>query len=418
MEDHHLHHPQQHAQHCWIDSIASPISILNRNQLVIGWNSHAAKVTKIGFQQIIQQPLSSFLQPESVDLLQQAVQEMEKGLKQNMSMQIAFARPEGDQYHQVQVAARLDENSGSYCGVILFFVDKATKSLEPSTSSPVVILDHSNSPQHVSPEVSPELDHSDDAAAMAKELQTMLDTANVPIFGIDCGCKINEWNLFIAEISGYEKENVLGQSLVDIIAHLPAMQTDLEQVLQDALNGTGKLGFQVEFKTSSNEIKHMLLNVTTRRNAAGDIIGAVCWAHDITEGYHRFRALGGVAAELRQLIDTANAPIFGIDVEGNINEWNKRTAEITGYSKEEAFDEPLVERFIAPEMKEKVEEILSKALQGSETSDYELEFISKSGEAVFLLVNATTRRDPENSIVGGEFMYSSLSVGQNNTSRY
>jgi len=36
-----------------------------------------------------------------------------------------------------------------------------------------------------------------------------------------------------------------------------------------------------------------------------------------------------MANELRQLVDTANAPIFGIDVKGNVNEWNNKTAEIT-----------------------------------------------------------------------------------------
>lgn len=39
-----------------------------------------------------------------------------------------------------------------------------------------------------------------------------------------------------------------------------------------------------------------------------------------------------MANELRQLVDTANAPIFGIDTEGKVNEWNDMTAEITGYS--------------------------------------------------------------------------------------
>ncbi len=43
----------------------------------------------------------------------------------------------------------------------------------------------------------------------------------------------------------------------------------------------------------------------------------------------------------RQLVDTANAPIFGIDRDGNVNEWNLKTAEITGYSREDAFNKPL-----------------------------------------------------------------------------
>ena len=35
--------------------------------------------------------------------------------------------------------------------------------------------------------------------------------------------------------------------------------------------------------------------------------------------------------ELTQLIETANAPIFGIDANGLVNEWNRKTATITGF---------------------------------------------------------------------------------------
>ncbi len=42
-----------------------------------------------------------------------------------------------------------------------------------------------------------------------------------------------------------------------------------------------------------------------------------------------------VANDLTQLIDTANAPIFGIDTDGLVNEWNRKAAQITGFSKEE-----------------------------------------------------------------------------------
>ena len=42
-----------------------------------------------------------------------------------------------------------------------------------------------------------------------------------------------------------------------------------------------------------------------------------------------------VANDLKQIIERANAPIFGIDADGLINEWNRKAAEITGFSKEE-----------------------------------------------------------------------------------
>ena len=61
---------------------------------------------------------------------------------------------------------------------------------------------------------------------------------------------------------------------------------------------------------------------------------------------------------------------------------------------------PLVSTFIAQKLRKSVQNVLDEALKGDETSNYELEFRTKSNEIRYLLVNATTRRDPENNIVG------------------
>ena len=92
--------------------------------------------------------------------------------------------------------------------------------------------------------------------------------------------------------------------------------------------------------------------------------------------------------------------VFGIDLNGLVNEWNDKTAEITGYSKDEAMGKPLVSKFIVKKLKKSVQGVLDNALKGKETSNYELEFRTKSNEIRYLLVNATTRRDPENNVVG------------------
>jgi PAS domain S-box-containing protein len=267
--------------------------------------------------------------------------------------------------------------------------------------------------------------HDRAVAAMASELRQLIDTANAPIFGIDCeGCvleceeatsvvaavglttatlfcrDVNEWNNTTAEITGYTKEEAFDCNLVDTFV-LPSMRETVRGMFECALQGRGTSNFEIEFVTKSNEVRNLLVNATTRRDTEDCVVGVVAVAQDVTEAVQRDRAVAAMALELRQLIDTANAPIFGIDVNGNVNEWNRRTQEITGYSKEETFDEPLVERFIAPSMRQTVQRILDQALQGNETSNYELEFVTKSGESRFMLVNATTRRDPEFNIIGG-----------------
>jgi PAS domain S-box-containing protein len=107
-----------------------------------------------------------------------------------------------------------------------------------------------------------------------------------------------------------------------------------------------------------------------------------------------------VTAELSQLINTANAPIFGIDTEGKINEWNQQTAKITGFSKEDVMGRDLVEGFITEDNKSSVKQVLNNALKGDEIANHEFSLNSKEGEYIELLLNATTRRDMEGNITG------------------
>jgi PAS domain-containing protein len=128
--------------------------------------------------------------------------------------------------------------------------------------------------------------------------------------------------------------------------------------------GCGTSNYELEFRTKSNEIRYLLVNATTRKDANNNIVGVVGVAQDVTEAAKHDRAVAVMANELRLLIDTANAPIFGIDINGLVNEWNDKTAEIMGFSKEEAFDQPLVSTFIVPDLRPSVQEVLDNALQG------------------------------------------------------
>ena len=60
----------------------------------------------------------------------------------------------------------------------------------------------------------------------------------------------------------------------------------------------------------------VLLNATTRRDEQGNVIGVVGIGQDITGRLAQER-------EYTRLIDTANAPIFGVNQFGRVNVWNK-----------------------------------------------------------------------------------------------
>ncbi|MBL4690234.1 MAG: PAS domain S-box protein [Rhodospirillales bacterium] len=104
--------------------------------------------------------------------------------------------------------------------------------------------------------------------------------------------------------------------------------------------------------------------------------------------------------DLLQLIETANAPIFGIDLEGRVNEWNHKAATITGFAKDEVLGRDLVADFITDDYKASVKEVLDKALKGDETSNYEFPLNTKLGDRVYVLLNSTTCRDAHGTITG------------------
>ncbi|TRX51864.1 PAS domain S-box protein [Fulvivirga sp. M361] len=137
--------------------------------------------------------------------------------------------------------------------------------------------------------------------------------------------------------------------------------------------------------------------------------GVVLSINDITQVYQSEEKAQKVAAELVSLIETANAPIFGINWYGKITEWNNYATKVTGFSKEEVLGKSLLQEFIADGHREIVKSLFKKILRGKNATNYELPMVTRGGQTVTMLFNGTPRRDYENRIVG------MLGVGQDIT---
>ena len=186
----------------------------------------------------------------------------------------------------------------------------------------------------------------------------------------------------------------------------------MQGVLDRALQGEETANFEFPLITKSDRRVEVLLNATTRRDGAGNILGVVGIGQDITMRKAAEIKLSEVAQDLTTLIDTANAPIFGIDALGRVTEWNKKASEITEFSYAETIGKNLVEEFIRPEYRDVVQEVLDAALnKGIATANFEFPLWTKSGQRLQVLLNANPRRNAKNEIVGV------VGVGQDITSR-
>eukprot|EP00978_Attheya_sp_CCMP212_P016856 scaffold44492_cov56-Attheya_sp.AAC.4 len=119
---------------------------------------------------------------------------------------------------------------------------------------------------------------------------------------------VNEWNFKTAEITGFTREEAMNKPLVSLL------EPSIKSVMDKALKGEETSNYAVEFKNRENETKHILLNATSRRDEHHNIVGVLGVGQDVTEVTKHDREVAAMANELRQLVNTANAPIFGIDI--------------------------------------------------------------------------------------------------------
>ena len=123
----------------------------------------------------------------------------------------------------------------------------------------------------------------------------------------------------------------------------PEFQKSVKEVLDNALQGRETANFEFPLYTKDRRRVEVLLNATTRRDVDGAVIGVIGVGQDISERKQVEMEKTRVAQELQTFIDTANAPIFGIDANGLVNEWNNKAAAITGFSRKEVLGRNLVQ---------------------------------------------------------------------------
>ena len=244
--------------------------------------------------------------------------------------------------------------------------------------------------------------------SIANELRQFIETANAPIFGIDSEGMVNEWNQTSEKITGFTKKEVLGQDLVKRYI-TSAYQTKVKKVLDNALKGEETANFEFPIFSKDGNRVMILLNSSTRRNVNGEIVGMLGVGQDISKMDELRTVSDAIAKELRQFIETANAPIFGIDSNGMVNEWNQSSEKITGFTKEEVLGEDLVATYINSNYQKSVKKVLDNAQRGVETANFEFPLYAKDGKRIMILLNSSTRRNSDGKIIG------MLGVGQDIT---
>lgn len=212
-------------------------------------------------------------------------------------------------------------------------------------------------------------------------------------------------NVEFSRITGYTAEELNKLSYWDLTPEEYAAQEEVQ--LKNLTEEKAYGPYEKEYISKSGSRVPVLLNDIVIQSGGKDFIWSV--VEDISMRKQKETEIINIYKELRQLIDKANAPIFGVDKNGNVNEWNESAENITGFSKDEVLGHSLVQEFITDDFKESVQEVISDALLGKETMNYEFPLYTKENKRLIILLNLSTRRDIQGKINGA------LGIGQDIT---
>lgn len=222
------------------------------------------------------------------------------------------------------------------------------------------------------------------------ELTSLIENACAPIIRVDTNLKIEWWNAHTEKLTGYSKDEALGQNLVEKFID-ETSQADVTKVLTRAFElGENSENYELTLFTKDGQKLTILLSATAVRGPGGSVCAVVGVGQDLTRLNAATAAELASKAELEGLIETACAPIIRVDTDLKVTWWNQHTVTLTGFTKEEAIGQNLVEKFIDEDSKASVREVLRGALiDGVNTENYQLPLFTKQGTRRDILLSAT-----------------------------
>ena len=309
----------------------------------------------LGFRQdeVLEQSLSRFISPEETREFTAALREVvERGVTRNVVLSPRSAS--GEVIPTSLNASALRDPSGSVIGAIGILRD---------------------------------MRELDKARAYAESL---IKNAPDPVFVSDLEGKILQANDAVAQLLGFQPDELIEQSLSRFIS---AQETrEFTAALREVVERGVSRNARLNPRSASSEIIPTSLNASALRDPDGKVIGAIGILRDMRE-QDKARAYA------ESLIKNAPDPVFVSDLEGKILQANDAVSQLLGFRQDEVLEQSL-SRFISPEETREFMAALDEVVERGVTRNARLNPRSASGEIIPMTLNASALRDTEGEVIG------------------
>jgi PAS domain S-box-containing protein len=214
----------------------------------------------------------------------------------------------------------------------------------------------------------------------------VLETAQEGVWILDPGGRISYANQRLAEILGYDREELEGRLLVDLVDG--SQREEVEQRLGKRVR-RGRSGWELKMLRKDGEKLWLSVATSPIRHSAGRFVGSLGMSFNITGRKKVEKKLRESEAKFRTLAEQSPNMIF-IYCKGRVVYANAMCEEMMGYSREDVYASDFhFMQLIAPESVDLVQESFEKHMRGEEVAPYEYILLKKDGSRVDAVI--TTR---------------------------
>jgi PAS domain S-box-containing protein len=224
-------------------------------------------------------------------------------------------------------------------------------------------------------------------------LAAIVASSDDPIISKDLDGIITSWNEAAERTFGYMADEILGESILQIIP--PELHPEEAQILTKLRAGERIEHYETIRLKKSGERFPVSITIFPVKDDTGRVIGASKIARDISErnktDESRFR--------LAAVVESADDAIISKDLNGIVSSWNDGARRMFGYAAEEMIGQPIL-RIIPLELHYEEAAILARLRQGERVDHFETRRTRKDGSTIELSVTISPIRDGSGRVIG------------------
>src|SRR5215212_8221348 len=209
------------------------------------------------------------------------------------------------------------------------------------------------------------------------------------ILSIDHEGRFRDVNAAATELLGYQREELLGARLEDLIA--PGVQRKEVEVLWRPRDGTWQ--GELDLRRKDGIILTVEARTTVVTLPAGPV--ALSVLRDVSE---RHRAAAD-RQRLAAIVDSSDDVIIGKTLDGTVTSWNRAAERLYGYTAEEMIGQSIA-RIFPPERIDELWDFMDRLRRGEVISHHDAVRVGKDGQRIDISVSVSPVTDAAGRIVG------------------